>query len=143
MRFGRGSDVVRMWFGRGSDVVQMCFRCGSGVGRMWFGRVFGSGADSLAEAKGKWFPALGRRARAFWNRKRAFRNSRFQNTALLLLLVSIRQRFGLRAKNARAENPLVNNGMQQNAEAACVLGCVLKTLRFNNAFWLIEGVDPG
>ena len=36
MRFGRGSDVVRMWFGR----------------------VFGSGADSLAKVKGKWFPAL-------------------------------------------------------------------------------------
>ena len=35
MRFGRGSDVVRTWFGR----------------------VFGSGADSLAEVKGKWFPA--------------------------------------------------------------------------------------
>ena len=47
MRFGRGADVVRMWFG-----------CGSGVGRMWFGLVFGSGADSLAEVKGKWFPAL-------------------------------------------------------------------------------------
>ena len=40
------SDVVRTWFGCGSDVV-----------RMWFGCVFGSGADSLAEVKGKWFPA--------------------------------------------------------------------------------------
>ena len=29
-----------MWFGRGSD-----------VGRRWLGRVFGSGADSLAEVK--------------------------------------------------------------------------------------------
>ena len=40
-----------MWFGRGSDVVRMCFR-------RWLGCVFGSGADGLAEAKGKWFPAL-------------------------------------------------------------------------------------
>ena len=29
-----------------------------------------------------------------------------------------RQRFGLHAKNARAEELLVNNGMQQNAETA-------------------------
>ena len=41
-----GSEVVRTWFGRGSDVV-----------RMWVGRVLRSGADSLAELKGKWFPA--------------------------------------------------------------------------------------
>ena len=27
------------------------------MGRRWLGRVFGSGADSLAEVKGKWFPA--------------------------------------------------------------------------------------
>ena len=47
MWFGRGSDVVRTWFGRGSD-----------VGRRWLGRVFGSGTDTLAEAKGKWFPAV-------------------------------------------------------------------------------------
>ena len=46
MRFGCGSDVVRMWFGCGSDVV-----------RMWLGRVCGSGADNLAGVKGKWFPA--------------------------------------------------------------------------------------
>ena len=52
----------------------------------------------------------------------------FSNTASRLLLFSIRHRFGLRAKDARAENPLVNNGVQQNAETACVLGCVLKTL---------------
>ena len=45
--------------------------------------------------------------------------------------LSSRQHFGLRAKNALAENPLVNNGMQQNAETTCVLGCVLKTQRFN------------
>ena len=37
-----------MWFGCGSDVVRTCFR-------MWLGRVFGSGADSLAEVKGKCF----------------------------------------------------------------------------------------
>ena len=36
-----------MWFGGGSDVVWM-----------WFGGgVFGSGADNLAQVKGKWFPA--------------------------------------------------------------------------------------
>ena len=58
-----------------------------------------------------------------------FRNTRFQNTvrhdskkkAFGLSLFSIRQRFGLRAKNARAENPLVNKGTQRNAETACVL----------------------
>ena len=27
------------------------------MGRRWLGCVFGSGADSLAEVKGKWFPA--------------------------------------------------------------------------------------
>ena len=37
------------------------------------------------------------------------------------LPASSRQRFGLRAKNARAKNPLVNNGIQHNAETACVL----------------------
>ena len=52
-----------------------------------------------------------------------------------LLLFSVRRCFGLRAKDARAEKPLVNSGMQQNAETACVLGCVLKTQRFNDAFW--------
>ena len=46
MRFGCGSDVVQMWFERGSD-----------VGRRWLGRVFGSGAASLAEDKGRWLPA--------------------------------------------------------------------------------------
>ena len=45
MRFGRVSDLVRTWFGRGSEVA-----C------RWLGRVFGSGADGLAEVKGKWFP---------------------------------------------------------------------------------------
>ena len=40
--FGCGSDAVRMWFGCGSDVVRTCFR-------RWLGRVFGSGADGLAE----------------------------------------------------------------------------------------------
>ena len=51
---------------------------------------------------------------------------------------SIRQRFGLRAKNARAENPRVNNGfrMRQIAETAYILGRVLKTQRFDNAFGL-------
>ena len=44
------------------------------------------------------------------------------------------QRLGLRAKNARAENPLVNNGTQRNEETTCVLGRVLQTQRFNNAF---------
>ena len=83
------------------------------------------------------FGILDWRKRAFWNRKRAFRNEHFQNTALRLLLFSIRQRFGLHAKNARAENPLVKNGI--NTETACVLGCVLKTQRFNNAFWPIFG----
>ena len=39
MRSGRGSDVVRRWFGGGSDVFRI-------------------GADSLAEVKGKWFPAM-------------------------------------------------------------------------------------
>ena len=66
MWFGCGSDVVRMQFGCGSDVVWTWFGCGSDVVRMWFGcgserwlrRVFGSGADILAEVKGKWFPAL-------------------------------------------------------------------------------------
>ena len=51
------SDVVRMRFGCGSGVVRMWFRRGSEVARRWLGRVFGSGADSLAEVKGKWFPA--------------------------------------------------------------------------------------
>ena len=32
--------------------------------------------------------------------------------------VGIRQRFGLRAKNGRAENPLVDNGVQENAETS-------------------------
>ena len=50
MWFRRGSDVVRTWFGCGSDVVRTWF------GRV-FGRVFGSGSDSLEEVKGKWFPA--------------------------------------------------------------------------------------
>ena len=36
----------------------MWFGCGSDVGRRWLGRVFGSGADSLAEVKGKWLPAV-------------------------------------------------------------------------------------
>ena len=70
MWFGRGSDVVRTWFGRGSDVVQM-----------WFGHVFGSGADSLAEVKGKWFAAFPRAklrrqffydGAKFWAKGRAF-----------------------------------------------------------------------
>ena len=61
----------------------------------------------------------------------------FSKHSVRLLVFSIRQRFGLRAKNARAENPLVNNGIQQNAEVASVLGCVLKTQLFNNAFWPI------
>ena len=39
-------DVVRMWFG-----------CGSDVARMWLGRVFRCGRKSLAEVKGKRFPA--------------------------------------------------------------------------------------
>ena len=46
-----------MWFGRGSDVVWTWLGHGSDVGRRWLGRVFRSGADSLAEVKGKWFPA--------------------------------------------------------------------------------------
>ena len=54
-----------------------------------------------------------------------------------MVLFGVRLHFGLRAENTRAENPLVSNGRQQNAETVCVLGCVLKTLRFNNAFWLI------
>ena len=61
---------------------------------------------------------------------------RFHNTALRLLLFSVRQRFGLRAMNARAANPLVNNGIQQNAETACIMGCLLATQRFHNAFGL-------
>ena len=36
-----------MWFGRSSEVF-----------RRWLGRAFRSGADSLAEVKGKWFPAF-------------------------------------------------------------------------------------
>ena len=49
-------------------------------------------------------------------------------------LLSIRQLFGLRAKNARAENPLVNYGIQRNAEMlafwdACSKRSVL-TMRF-------------
>ena len=55
MWFGR----VRMWFGCGSDAVRTWFGCGSDVVRTWFGSVFGSGADSLAEVKGKWLPASG------------------------------------------------------------------------------------
>ena len=51
MWFGCGLDAVRMWFGCGSDVVRTCFR-------MWLGRVFGSGADGLAEVKGKWFSSM-------------------------------------------------------------------------------------
>ena len=50
MRFGRGSDMVWTRFGRGSDVAR------TWLGRV-FGRVFGSGANRLAEVKGKWFPA--------------------------------------------------------------------------------------
>ena len=57
MRFGCGLDVVRTWFGRGSDVVRTWFGRGSDVGRRWLGLVFGSGANSLAEVKGK-CPAL-------------------------------------------------------------------------------------
>ena len=59
------------------------------------------------------------------------------SVAAFLLFSVIRQRFGLRAKNARAENALVNYGMQPNAETICVLGCVLKRQRFDNAFWHI------
>ena len=47
-------------------------------------------------------------------------------------------------QNARAENPLVNNGVQRNAETTCVLGRlgrVLQTQRFNNAFGPILGVS--
>ena len=68
------------------------------------------------------FRGLDRRKRALSNRKRAFWNTHFQNTALHVLLFSIRQRFGLRAKNARAENPLVNNGVQQNGETGLRFG---------------------
>ena len=39
---------VRMRFGCGSDAVV----------RRWLGRVFGSGADSLAEVQRKWFAAV-------------------------------------------------------------------------------------
>ena len=63
------------------------------------------------------------------NRKHAFRNTHFQNTALRLLLFSVRQQFGLRAKNARAEIHSQTKGKQQNGETACVLGYVLKTQR--------------
>ena len=45
-----------MWLGCGSDVARMWFGCGSDVVGTWLGRVFGSGRDSLAEVKGKWFP---------------------------------------------------------------------------------------
>ena len=38
----------------------MWLRCGLDVGRRWLGRVFGSGADGLAEVKEKWCPASGR-----------------------------------------------------------------------------------
>ena len=57
IRFGCGSDAVRMWFRRGSDVVRTWFGRGLDVGRRWLGRVCEAGADSLAEVKGKWFPA--------------------------------------------------------------------------------------
>ena len=57
LRLGCGSDVVRMWFRCGSDVVRTWFGRGLEVGRIWLGCVFGSGADSLAEVKGKWFAA--------------------------------------------------------------------------------------
>ena len=53
MRLGCGSDVVRMWLGHGSDVAWMWLGCGSDV----VGRVFGCGRQSLAEVKGKRFPA--------------------------------------------------------------------------------------
>ena len=48
-----GSDVVRMWFGTWFGR----FRTWFDVVRSVFGRVFGSGSDSLEEVKGKWFPA--------------------------------------------------------------------------------------
>ena len=38
-------------------MVWTCFGRGSDVGWRWLGRVFGSGADSVAEVWGKWFPA--------------------------------------------------------------------------------------
>ena len=57
MRFRCESDVVRVWFGRGSHVVRMWFGCDLDVGQRWLRRVFGYSADSLAQVKGKWFPA--------------------------------------------------------------------------------------
>ena len=48
---------------------------------------------------------------------------RFEEKDIGSLLFSIRQHFGLHAKNARAENPLVNNGIQPNVETAFVLEC--------------------
>ena len=60
---------------------------------------------------------------------RVFKTRRFADYSLVCDSL-----FGLRAKNAGAKNPLINNGMQQNAETACIWGCVLKTQRFNNTF---------
>ena len=58
MRFGCGSDVVRMWSG-----------CGSEMGRRWVGGVCGSGADSLAEVKGKWLPAARNTSEPYWDKE--------------------------------------------------------------------------
>ena len=53
MLLGCGSNEVRMRFGCG----RIGFGCGSDAIRTWLRRVFGSGADGLAEVKGKWLPA--------------------------------------------------------------------------------------
>ena len=46
-------DPVRMWFRCGSDVAQMWLGFGLDLASTCLQRVFGCGADSLVEAKGK------------------------------------------------------------------------------------------
>ena len=56
--FGCGSDMAQLWLGCGSDMAQLWLGCGSDMARMWLGRVFGCDRKSLAEVKGKRFPAV-------------------------------------------------------------------------------------
>ena len=50
-------DVARMWLGCGSDVARTWLGCGLDVARVSLGRVSRCGSKSLAEVKGKRFPA--------------------------------------------------------------------------------------
>ena len=118
-----------LFFVADTDTVVLCSLEGPRIGdRNYFGIIFYFVADTDAEilfsnnfryqfGRGK-FSSPGmwhvmHTTRVWKWKKRVFRNTHFPNTALHLLLFSIRQHVGLRAKNACAETPLVNNGIQQ------------------------------